>query len=1472
MKTLPKFQNALNWSTPFVLFVSALLFSISVSYAQPRILWDSAYGGSGSEYGHDFARIPGGFIAVSKCQSNNFNVLAATDPDGSGNHSLFGTATDDFWIQKLNDNGQILWQNSLGGLGNEEATCVAKTDDGGYIMAGFLGGPLGGMSATGDVGTPDADLTGLRGGNTDMWVVKLNSAGIMQWHNIIGGSSYDFAQDIIQTSDGGYLVVGDSYSNDKDALAALDVDGSGNHGSIDIMVVKLRANGTIQWRNILGGSSFDYGGSCIEVSNGYLISGTSSSANGDLAAPDVDGTPAHGGYDYWVVKLDISGNQMWDNAIGGSGVDCLYASPGIIATTDGNFVLVGRGGSSNGDEATALDVDGAGYHGGTADFFAVKINPSGNILWRNSIGTTGWDEIQSAYIACDGGIILSGHSDIVSATGDKTMANPNGMRAPWLVKLDNAGKIQWDYVYSSAGPQNDGPNHTLSYGMTKDYYVAIDSLGGDYFVLTSSPNAAGANKTAANKGSFDSWFLKFVFEVNADFKADTACLGTTTHFTDKSTFTNVKPTPTYKWDFGDPGSGALNFSTATSPTHTYASPGTYTVMQCLFYECKYDTMIKTVWVPSPPAVNFPTNYYVCNGSSITISPTVNPIGGTYIWPQGGQSTSSISVSPTSNTTYSVIYTDISSGCTNSATTTVTVNPVPTLTISALSNVLCKGGSTGAATVSVTSGPSPFTYSWNPTSQATAAAVGLSANIYTATVTDGNGCSSIITATITEPPQLLAFIPSTTNIICFGGQTGSAMASQLGGTAPYFYSWSDPLSQTTPTAVNLSAGTYSVVITDNNGCSAQKVTTLTEAPAITTTLTVLSSPRCYGDATGSISLGLTNGTAPYTYLWSPGSYSTANISGLTANNYSVSVVDQNGCTAESSISINEPPQLTITLTSTPDHCQSGDGTATITPGGGNPGYTYNWNPTGQSTIIATGLSANTYTATLTDNNGCTVSATTVITPIAVDTLRFPSITNTKCNGSCDGSATLQLSGIANGPYNYSWNTPTSQNTLTATGLCMGTYVLTVLDASGCKDTMSVFISEPSLLTTTLTSTPTLCYGDRTGTATVAASGGTPAYTYEWSDGQVTTTAIGFPAGIYSVTVTDNNGCSINKSVQVMDSPQLIVSITPSAPICDGQQANLNSNVFGGTPIYNYLWNTRQNTAGITTNSLSINTIYSVTVTDINGCTANAITEVTVNPLPIVNFTSDEVAGCKPLCINFSNTTANSQNQAWNFGDGGNSLQINPNHCFTQTGSFDITLIVTDNNGCTNSKVQANYITVYPDPAASFTSTPNPVTILNPTVYFAAGSQGVSAWYWSFGDDLASASTDQNTNFTYSDTGNYFVRLVVINEFGCKDTVENIVRINPDYVIYVPNTFTPNGDGNNDLFMPAGIGMDVAKYEFYIYDRWGTQIFKSTNPTVGWDGRANHGINIAQQDVYVWKVITRDVLGKSHRYEGHISLVK
>jgi gliding motility-associated-like protein len=192
---------------------------------------------------------------------------------------------------------------------------------------------------------------------------------------------------------------------------------------------------------------------------------------------------------------------------------------------------------------------------------------------------------------------------------------------------------------------------------------------------------------------------------------------------------------------------------------------------------------------------------------------------------------------------------------------------------------------------------------------------------------------------------------------------------------------------------------------------------------------------------------------------------------------------------------------------------------------------------------------------------------------------------------------------------------------------------------------------------------------------------------------------------------------------------------------------------------------------------------------------------------------------------------------------------------------------------NSVTLPAYVTVYPNPVADFSMSPQPTTVLNGTIQFTDLSQGnPNAWSWSFGDVLNSSSTVQNPTFTYTDSGSYQVILTVTTQYGCTDTAMKTVRIDPDFVIFVPNAFTPNGNSENETFFPKGVGIDEDRFKMWIFDRWGNLIWETDRWGKGWDGRANGGEDIAQIDVYVWKIQVFDYQGNEHSYVGHVSLIK
>ncbi|MGL4596219.1 MAG: PKD domain-containing protein, partial [Bacteroidia bacterium] len=263
-----------------------------------------------------------------------------------------------------------------------------------------------------------------------------------------------------------------------------------------------------------------------------------------------------------------------------------------------------------------------------------------------------------------------------------------------------------------------------------------------------------------------------------------------------------------------------------------------------------------------------------------------------------------------------------------------------------------------------------------------------------------------------------------------------------------------------------------------------------------------------------------------------------------------------------------------------------------------------------------------------------------------------------------------------------------------------------------------------------------------------------------------------------------------------------------------------------------------------------------------------------------FVADTLAGCPVLCVNFSDqsTIASGNITAWNwdFGDGSNNaFTQNPQHCYTQTGVYTVSLTVYSAVGCADSLTITNMITVYPVPVASFTATPQTTTVLQPTVNFTDQSQGANSWHWDFGDGDTLGLLVQNPQHTFSNeiATNYEVTLTVTNQYGCQDDTTIEVIIGPDFTFFIPNAFTPNGDGLNDGFFGTGIG--ITDYQIWIFDRWGNMIFTTKNMNEVWDGtvqKAGSSGEICQQDVYVWKVALKDVFDKSHKYIGHVTIVR
>ncbi|MDR6785362.1 gliding motility-associated-like protein [Pedobacter africanus] len=615
-------------------------------------------------------------------------------------------------------------------------------------------------------------------------------------------------------------------------------------------------------------------------------------------------------------------------------------------------------------------------------------------------------------------------------------------------------------------------------------------------------------------------------------KTDVSCFGGS-NGTATVAPTGGTPAYTYSWS---PSGG-------TAATATGLAAGSYT---CTITDANNCQTTRTFTINQPAsALNTTAGSKTdvsCNGGNngtATVSPTGGTPGYTYSWsPSGGTAATATGLAVG---TYTVTVTD-ANGCQGTKTFTITQPTALNTTAGSKTDVSCRGGSNGTATVSPTGGTPSYTYSWAPSGGTNATATGLAAGTYTVTVTDANGCQGTKTFTINQPASALnTTAGSKTDVSCNGGNNGTATVSPTGGTPGYTYSWA-PSGGTAATATGLAVGTYTVTVTDANGCQGTKTFTITQPTALNTTAGSKTDVSCRGGSNGTATVSPTGGTPSYTYSWAPSGGTNATATGLAAGTYTVTVTDANGCQGTKTFTINQPASaLNTTAGSKTDvSCNGGNnGTATVSPTGGTPGYTYSWSPSGGTAATATGLAVGTYTVTVTDANGCQGTKTFTITqPTALNTTAG-SKTDVSCKGGSNGTATVAPTG-GTPSYTYSWS-PSGGTAATATGLAAGTYTCTITDANACQTTRTFTINEPATALSVATGggkTDVSCNGGSNGTATVAPTGGTPSYTYSWApSGGTAATATGLAAGTYTVTVTDANGCQAQRTF-VINQPTVV----------------------------------------------------------------------------------------------------------------------------------------------------------------------------------------------------------------------------------------------------------------------------------------------------------------------------------------------
>ncbi|MBI4649428.1 MAG: hypothetical protein HY738_23225, partial [Bacteroidia bacterium] len=572
------------------------------------------------------------------------------------------------------------------------------------------------------------------------------------------------------------------------------------------------------------------------------------------------------------------------------------------------------------------------------------------------------------------------------------------------------------------------------------------------------------------------------------------------------------------------------------------------------------------------------------------------------------------------------------------TGSVTIGEPTSITLSTSTTNASCGLADGSATVTASGGTGLYSYDWSPngySGDSTNTYFNLPGGAYIVTVTDANGCTTTATATVNETSAPSVGITAKTDATCDGGSDGSATVTVFSGNPPFTYVWSNGATtnttSTTNTVSGLSAGTYNVTVTDAGGCNGVASVAITSPAPITTVFIKINNPLCNGDSNGSATVFPSGGTPSYTFLWLNGDTNDEG-NGLNAGTHYVTVTDANGCTAVGSVTLVDPQVLTATITSSANVSCNGldDGSLTVTANGGTPAYSYNWSPngyTGDGTPTYSNLVAGVYSVTVLDFNGCSsITGDTIYQPA---TLIFTTdIINVDCFGNNNGSATIYPVGGTT-PYTYLWNDPASQTTQTASNLDGGTYTVTVTDSLACQLITSVTVIEPTAISISDTAISVTCYGQNDGMAIVEANGGTISgdYNYLWdaqTGNQTNDTAFNLPAGTYSVTITDDNGCTEIASVTVNQPDTLIATISSTDNDCYGEnQGTANISASGGTNPYNYNWSTGATTQFITNLTAGI---YYASVTDIQGCIYFDSVEIIQPAELIISDTTIVLANC------------------------------------------------------------------------------------------------------------------------------------------------------------------------------------------------------------------------------------------------------
>ncbi len=848
--------------------------------------------------------------------------------------------------------------------------------------------------------------------------------------------------------------------------------------------------------------------------------------------------------------------------------------------------------------------------------------------------------------------------------------------------------------------------------------------------------------------------------------------------------------------------------------------------------------------------------------------------------------------------------------------TYNVGAVKTLSIQLdlLENVTCNGNNDGAISVTgrtlpVASEDLPYTFNWtgpNGFAQSDSGTdsdlTSLSAGTYTLTMIDSDpqGCQIVDTFVVNEPAPLEILVADQQNETCTVGNDGSATVTVTGGTFPYTYAWSD--GQADSIATNLTAGSYTLELTDSNGCiDSLNVDIFAPTPPAIAPIAP-DTVSCQNSTDGTLTANATPvpGTTITGYQWFDSNgqpvQTGQTITNLSPGVYTINVTASDGCVNADTAAVVAPAPLVIdSIIATAPTCVGFDnGRLTVFASGGTAPYTYDWGSTVLNNNVFGQLVAGTYEVTVTDANNCApaIASATVTDPPGID-VTFSNVTGVSCfDNTCDGTATataIYEDGTP-GTFIFSWASGEVENDVaasTASQLCAGMQVVVATDANNCFGIDTVNVPSPPAITIQVDAQPVSCNGDMDGSIALTPNGGTPPFNFQWTETGETTDAIAnLTAGVYNAVITDANGCTKTQIVELNEPDPLELTIddantTPFVSCngdTDGQisvlvNSNADINPLGPEP---YTWSngvapaSSSSAAGLAPGS------YAVTITDVKGCT-DSLSYIIQEPGPIIAAIPDPE---DPRCFGESTLIvidtifggAGMSLFDYTYEIDNNGLRFPPNQPATVfAGTYTIT--ISDPAGCTFVETvsidQPAELQVIFDPTTVEVGLGDSTT-LEPIIN---SSLPVNTFAWSPDTYLSSTSVERPI---VSPLNNQNYTLTVTDVNGCTGTGSVLVDVNFSRNVYIPNAFSPNGDGPNDdfrIFTCNGVtGITTAN----VFDRWGNLVATRNNVSPEcagvriWDGRFNN--KIANPGVYVYVIEIEFLDNIKLTYRGDVTLLR